>query len=150
MEKKKTAKKHSKDSKKPLFTNKQIVLIKIGSACLLFFCCCLFFFQSMEMFWNDLKSFNPFPIIFFAGLIFVCTYISILVGHINSKELFKAERLDLVYRIVFSITLIALVIRSFFAKPYLNVPIHIVVLAVVSGIITWITPRIVDNNNSDF
>ena len=102
------------------------------------------------MFLSDLKHYNFFPIVFFAGIILICLYIANLVGHIESKELYKADRYDLWYRIVFTITLLSLVIRSFFAPPYLNVPIPIVCLAVASGLITWLTPKIVDNDNNEF
>ena len=133
-----------------VFSNKTIAVIKITAACILFFTCCLFFFQSIDMFWNDIKKFSPFPVIFFAGVIFICIYIGNLVGHIESKELHKADRFDLLYRIIFTITLLSMVIRSFFAKPYLNVPTLIVCLAVTIGILTWLAPKIIDNDNTEF
>ena len=137
--------------KKRLVGNKAIVIIKISTACLLFFACCLFFFENTGMFLRDLKNFSPFPIVFFAGLAWVCGYIANLVGKIEDRNLYLADRFDWLYKIIFTITILATVVRSFlFAKPYLNVPTVIVTLFVVSGIITLLTPKIIDNNNEEF
>jgi len=136
---------------KRLFSNKMIIIIKIASACLLFFCCCFFFFQNLSMFLDDITSYMAFfPIIFFAGVILVCVYISLLVGTLESKNVHLSDRYDIAYRIVFTITLLALTLRSFFTKPMLNVPIFIIALAIFSGIITWATPKIRDNDSTDF
>ena len=133
------------------FSNKTIVIIKIIAACILFFACCLFFFGNMEMFADDLKNFNPFPIIFFAGIIWVCIYISNLVGKIEDKNLYLADRFDWLYKLVFTITILSMVVRSFlFAEPYLAVQTEIVILCIISGILTLMTPKIVDNNNEEF
>jgi hypothetical protein len=135
---------------KRLLGNKSIVVIKIATAALLFFACCLFFFQYMDLFWSDLKNWIPFPIVFFAGLIWVCIYIGNLVAHIESRNLYLSDRYDWLYKIVFTVIILSMVVRSFFAKPYLQVPEMIIVLCIISGIITYLTPKIVDNSNDDF
>ena len=95
------------------------------------------------------------PILFFAGLLFVCYYIVTLVSKLEAGDIPQADRLDLPYRIIFSITLIVLVVRSFLGDfmgegTRLNVPISIIILAIISGLVTWLTPKIKDNDNPDF
>ena len=137
--------------KKRLFSNKTIVIIKIVAACILFFACCLFFFGNMKSFGEDLKNFNPFPIIFFVGIIWICIYISNLVGKIEDKNLYLADRFDWLYKLVFTITILSMIVRSFFfIKPYLAVPTEIIILCIISGVLTLLTPKIVDNNNEEF
>ena len=132
-------------------SNTAIIIVKIGAACLLFFCCCFFFFQNLRMFWDDLTSYLFFfPVIYFAGVILICLYIAILVGTFENKTTFLSDRYDLAYRILFTVTLLALTLRSFFTKPMLNVPVFIIALAIVSGIVTWIVPKIRDNDSKDF
>ena len=143
-----------------IFDNKTIIIIKIAAACVLFFCCCFFFFSHLGMFWRDLTSYwFFFPVLFFAGIIFVCVYISILVGSFEEKSIMHSDRYDIAYRIVFTVTFFILTIRSFlgdFANPSedfgsnLNVPIAIIALAMLSGIVTWLTPKIKDNDSNDF
>ena len=133
---------------KRIFSNKTTVVIKISAAVILFFACCLFFFQYIGMLWDDLKHFNPFPIIFLAGIVFICAYIINLLVHIENKELYKADRFDLLYRIIFTITLLSMVIRVYLVK--LSVPTLIVCLAVISGLLTWLAPQIIDNDNTEF
>ena len=95
------------------------------------------------------------PILFFAGIVFVCFYITMLVFNLEAKTVQKADRYDLAYKVVFSLTLMLLVVRSFLGDfmgegTNLNVPIPIIVIAIVSGIVTWATPKIKDNNNPEF
>jgi len=140
--------------------NKVIVIINISAACLLFFCCCFFFFQNIGMFWSDLTSYLFFfPVLYFAGVVLVCLYIAVLVGKLESRQLAHADRWDFWYRIVFTVTLIILILRSFLgdfksAGSLLNyhnaASIVIIVLAFVSGLVTWLTPKIKDNNNNEF
>jgi len=145
-------KKPKEDRCKRLFSNKMIIIVKISAACLLFFCCCFFFFQNLSTFLDDITSYMAFfPIIFFTGVILICIYIAVLVGTLDNKNAHLGDRYDLSYRIVFTITLLALTLRSFFAKPMLlNVPIPIIALAIFSGIITWALPKIRDNDSADF
>ena len=122
----------------------------------MFFCCCFFFIQNRKMFWHDITSYMAFfPVLFFAGILLVLTYISILVGKLDSKQISHADRYDIPYRIVFTCVLLMLVLRSFFGDfdgegTALNVPIAIIVLAIASGLATWLTPKIKDNDNGEF
>ena len=131
-------------------SSRTIVVLKIAAGSLLFFGCCLFFFSYRGMFWDDIKGGNPFPVVFFSGLILVCAYIINLVGHMDSEELYLADRFDLVYKIVFTITILSMALRAILSEPYLNVPVTIMVVCIFSGILTLVTPKIVDNNNDEF
>lgn len=135
--------------KKPLLDNKTIVIIKIATACILLLGCSLFFFSDMGLFWDDLMRLSPFPVVFFAGLVWICLYIVNLAGHIDDQDLYHADRHDLIYKIVFIVTVMSMVFRCFvFAS--LAVPREITIICIVSGIITMFTPKIVDNNNEEF
>jgi len=137
--------------KKRLFDNKTIVIIKIVTACVLLLGCSLFFFSNLKLFGDDFSKFwiRPFPIIFFAGLIWICVYIVNLAGKIDSKDLHHADRFDWLYRLVFIITILSMIFRTFvFAN--LSMPWEIITLCAISGVATLCTPRIVDNNNDEF
>jgi len=137
--------------KKRLLSNKTIVAVKVVTACVLFFACALFFFGNISLFVGDFKSFNPFPLVFFAGLIWVCVYIANLLSKIEDKNLYLADRHDWLYKLIFTVTILSVIIRSFiFEQPYLSVPTFIVSLFIISGILTLLTPNIIDNNNDDF
>ena len=153
MPKQKQINTNTKDRLRPqkrLFSNKAIVVIKIAAACILFFACCLFFFENTTMFYNDILSFNPFPLVFFIGIFWVSFFIINLVSKIEDKNLYLADRLDWLYKVIFIITILSMVVRSMLEKPYLNVPIEIIVLGIISGVLTLITPKIVDNDNQEF
>jgi len=134
--------------KKQLLSNKTIVMIKISAACLLFLGCALFFFIDMKLFLDDFLSVRfAFPVVFFAGLIWVCIHIVNLGGHMDKKTLYHADRFDWLYRLVFIVTVTATVVRSFLT---LRIPWVIIVICIISGLMTLLTPRIVDNNNDEF
>jgi len=95
------------------------------------------------------------PLLFIAGIAFVCFYIIKLVANIESKTTRSADKYDLAYKIIFSCVLTLLLIRSFFGDfqgegTMLNVPVSIIVIACLSGFITWLTPKIKDNDNREF
>ena len=109
------------------------------------------------MFYRDITSYMAaVPIVFALGIAFVCFYITSLVFSLESRMIWLADRYDLLYKIIFSVTLIILVVRSFlgdFASEQgtaLNVPVPIIALALLSGLITWFTPKIKDNDNNEF
>jgi len=103
----------------------------------------------MKLFWDDLRSVVfAFPIVFFVGLIWICIYIVHLAGHIDDKNLHHADRFDWLYRIVFSVTVIAIVVRTVFIQIF--PPWPIVTICIISGVLALITPKIVDNNNDEF
>ena len=115
-----------------------------------FFACSVFFWQNMEGILEDMLNVALFPFVFFAGIIWIGGYIINLISKIESKKLYQADRLNTLYKIIFTIVVLSVVIRSFFFTfPYLSVSIEIVFF-VISGIITLFTPRIIDNNNDEF
>lgn len=149
-------------AKKFRMSNKAIVLMKLISALGLFFSCCLFFFLNLGIFKRDLgfdpdyplgSAANPwynlaFLIVFLLALCFIVYYITNLVIRFETKQLWKADRLFIVYQIVFTALLIITIWRWFFISiSNAMVPSVIMILA---GFINLITPRIVDNNNRDF
>jgi|GEM_PF-1115189 len=171
----------SGDKKKALFMtrNTKIVITHIAAACTLLFCCCFFFFQNTGMFKSDITSYMAWsPIIFFAGLIFICFYIIMLVFNLEARTTHNADKYDLAYKIIFGITLAVLIVRSFLGDfmcteswcgtkgedgeiltchavtlwygTSLYVTITVTVVAVISGIVTWLTPKIKDNDNNEF
>ena len=134
--------------KKQIFSNKTIVLIKIATACILLLGCSLFFFANLNLFWSDLKKFNPFPVVFFAGLLWTCIYVVNLAGHIDNKDIHHADRYDWLYKIVFTVTVMSVVLRTFLGS--LNVPPAITIICIISGVMTLLTPKLLDNNNDEF
>jgi tryptophan-rich sensory protein len=145
------------EPKQPLFSNKTIVLIKIAAACLLLLGGSLFFFSYLApaaegkptLFEEDLQNLNPFPLVFLAGLVWVVIYVINLAGHMDDKDLYNADRYDLLYKIVFIVTVMSMVFRCFVFSN-LNVPEAITIICLLSGIITMFTPKIVDYNNEEF
>jgi len=143
--------------KKRRMSNRTTVIVRVVAACLLFFACTLFFFENIDIFWDDLISFSPFPIIFFSGIIWIVAYIINLITKIENKDLHHADRFDWLYKLVFTIVVLAMVLRSFlFTLTVLSVTtfpeilISAPIIAIISGVITLLTPRIIDNANEDF
>ena len=92
----------------------------------------------------------------------------------EEKSSYLADRYALMYKVVFSITLVMLIARSFLGDfmhvcpdsilypeefrrhaetctaTDLNVQPGMVIIAILSGIITWCTPKIRDNDNDEF
>ena len=148
------------------------LIIKTVAACILFFCGSFFFFSNPWMFWRDLTSYMFFfPIIFFAGMILVCLYMSVLMGSMDKTSIIHSDRYDYAYKIVFTITFLLLLIRLILGD-FANLctsecldpcEIHyrggislsvemivIIILAMASGLATWLTPKIKDNDTTDF
>jgi hypothetical protein len=126
------------------------VVAKLVIACAMLFTSSLFFFQNVNEFWYDLLDINPFPVIFFAGIIFVCIYIGFLVSRIEDNALHRADKFDLAYKIIFSLLMIYISIRSFFIEPYLEVDAIMISILIFCGVVNWCTPRLVDNDNEEF
>ena len=149
--------------KKALLSNKAIVFVKIAAACLLLLGGAMFFFvyitpfaadatsagKNATLFEEDLKNFSPFPIVFLAGLIWICIYVVNLAGHIDDRDLYLADRHDMLYKVVFIVTVMSMVFRCFIFSN-LKVPEPIAAICIISGVITMFTPKIVDNNNEEF
>ena len=108
------------------------------------------------MFLNDITSYMAFaPILFFAGVGFVCFYITVLVFNLESRSAWAADRFDLAYKVVFSLTLILFIMRSFFGDfagegTRLNVRWELIIPAIVCGLANWLIPKIRDNDNTEF
>jgi hypothetical protein len=153
------------NAKPPKFDrNRAIVYANMATATILMFCCCYFFFSHVGMFWRDLKSYMFFsPLIMFCGVAFTCFYMFELSTHIGDKTAHFADRFDLPYKIIFSVTLITLLVRSFIGDfmfvpehaddptpRLLSVPLEIALFAIFAAIATWCIPKIKDNNNKEF
>jgi membrane-associated HD superfamily phosphohydrolase len=106
----------------------------------------------MKLFGEDFTSWRAFfPVIYFLGIIFICIYIANLVGHIESKKLHRADKLDILYRVVFTIVLLSMIIRILADSELTSrFPYTVVSVAALSGIIMWATPKITDNDNTEF
>jgi len=153
--------------------NNVIVLLNLLTACALLFCVFFFFFSNLRMFLKDITSYMAFsPVILLLGILFVCFYIMALVFYLfEAKTVWLADRFDLAYKIVFSVTLVMLIVRLFMGDfmcvdgYYCGVygdPCHsprtgiehelipIVVIAILSGLVNWFIPKIKDNDNTEF
>lgn len=143
---------------KRLLSNKEIIIIKIATACMLFLASSMFFFSNLrhpnETAWFEfreaLSSWHPMLLIFFLGNILVGAYIILVMIKLWDKDFTHADKFDLPYRIVFSITLIVMITWSFFNYPYTIMPLGVMMLAILSGVLMWATPKIVDNDNEEF
>jgi len=139
------------EKKKTCLRNSIAVFLKITAACLLLFCCLIFIFSHYKLFFQDFHS--PYfiaPIILILGTSFVCFYITMLVFHLDGTAPYMADRFDFLYKIIFSITFLTLIIRAIAASPIFNAPLEVIIPAISSGLITWFTPKIRDNNNNEF
>lgn len=136
--------------------------MKLLSALSLFFSCCLFFFLNLNIFKRDL-GFDPdyplgspsnpwynlvFLIVFLLAICFIVYYITNMIIRFETKQVWKADRLFIVYQIVFTALLLITIWRWFFID--LSNAMVPSVIMIVAGFINLITPRIVDNNNRDF
>jgi hypothetical protein len=105
--------------------------------------------------------------VFFIGTLFVAAYVVILMGHFDRKSLYRADRLDWLYRLVFAITLFSIAFRVYFLPSSIDpsmvhgeliesgfgtmqVPTHIIIMGIVAFIIMLLTPRVRDCDNEDF
>jgi len=155
--------------------NKSIVIAKIICACFLLLVVGLFLLMEtriqsgtfidtndverprmivvhvIQVLWReDITQWNLLPIAFFLAVIAVMAYISFLVFAATHKSFQLSDRYDVMYKVVFSFVLLYICIRSLFIEPFLQVPLEIVVIAVVSGIFNWIIPPIVCNDSEEF
>ena len=116
------------------------VILRIIMACVLLFVTSFFFFRNMSVFWDDLASFNPLPIFFFAGIAAVCVYISFLVSRSEDKQFHRADKFDLPYRVLFTVLLLYVCIRDFLIYPYDITP-WLIIIACVAGVVNWLIPK---------
>lgn len=143
-------------------SNKAIVIMKIISALGLLFSCCLYLFMNFQAFKNDFglnqekplgSAENPwyflfFPVLFILGFSFVIYYVGNMIIRVEAKQMWKADRLFVVYQIVFTGLLLITIWRWFLLD--LSNALLPSVMMVVSGILNLCTPKIIDNNNQDF
>ncbi|MCL2846702.1 MAG: hypothetical protein FWE38_03360 [Firmicutes bacterium] len=138
------------EKKKRRIPNRYLVLFKVITACMLLFMSAMFFFDHLSVFADDFRAWNLTPIIFFLGIIAVMAYIGYLVYRIYDETYYRAERWDLVYKIVFCVVLLYIGIRSLFLYPYLNVHIPTIIIILISGLLNWLIPPITLNDSEEF
>ena len=140
---------------KRLISNKAIVIMKIISALGLIFSICLYLFMNFGSFKNDL-GFGPegvtyrlvFPILLMLGFSFVVYYVGNMIIRVETKQIWKADNMFILYQIVFNGLLLVTIWRWFLLNlSNAMIPSMIMIL---SGILNLCTPKIVDNNNQDF
>jgi hypothetical protein len=135
--------------KRIILTNKWIIRLKLVTVCLSFFAYCLFFFDNKAYFIDDFRSVRIiFPLLFISGILFIVTYISNLVGRKETNTIWRADRLYVLYQLISTALMVAVVCRSFFAD--LIVDRFAVIILIITGIMTLCTPPIRDNNNDEF
>jgi len=143
-----------KKQKKSILSNKWILILKVVFACILLFLASFFFFQNMDDFWNDFSTTSPplflVPAFFFLGIICVCGYIIFLLMRVDDGKVYRSERFDIPYKIVYSLLILIISVRGFFIAPYLNVPIPIVVIGLCFGIANWMIPKLYFHDSEDF
>ncbi|MBS7401632.1 MAG: hypothetical protein KIG16_03920 [Eubacteriales bacterium] len=136
-------------------SNKAIVIMKIISALGLIFSICLYLFMNFGSFKNDL-GFGPegvtyrlvFPILLMLGFSFVVYYVGNMIIRVETKQIWKADNMFILYQIVFNGLLLVTIWRWFLLNlSNAMIPSMIMIL---SGILNLCTPKIVDNNNQDF
>ncbi len=149
-------------AKKRRISNKAIVILKIISALLLLFACCLYLFMNFTAFKQDLglnsaaplgSAQNPwynliFPTAFLLGIAFVIYYVGNMIIRIEAKQIWKADRLFLVYQIVFT-GLLLITIWRWFLIDLTNALLPSIVM-ILAGVMNLFIPRIIDNDNADF
>lgn len=136
-------------------SNQAIVIMKIISALGLIFSICLYLFMNFGSFKNDL-GFGPegvtyrliFPILLMLGFSFVVYYVGNMIIRVETKQIWKADNMFILYQIVFNGLLLVTIWRWFLLNlSNAMIPSMIMIL---SGILNLCTPKIVDNNNQDF
>lgn len=149
-------------AKKRRISNKVIVILKIISALGLLFACCLYFFVNFGTFKKDFgldadaplgSAQNPwynllFPILFLLGICFIIYYVGNMIVRVEAKQIWKADRLFVLYQIVFT-GLMLITIWRWFLVDLTNAMLPSIIM-IIAGIMNLFIPRIVDNNNSDF
>jgi len=149
-------------AKQRRISNKTIVILKIISALGLLFACCLYLFLNFDAFQQDLglkksaplgSAQNPwynlcFPVLFLLGICFVVYYVGNMIVRLEAKQIWKADRLFLLYQIVFT-GLLVITIWRWFLIDLTNAMFPSIVM-IVMGITNLFIPRIIDNNNHDF
>ena len=143
-------------------SNKAIVIMKIISALGLLFSCCLCLFMNFESFKKDLgldatarlgSAENPwyhllFPVLLLLGFSFVIYYVGNMILRVQANQMWKADRMFILYQVVFT-GLLLITIWRWFLLDFSNAVFPSVIM-IISGTINLCTPKIIDNNNQDF
>ncbi|MBO4726276.1 MAG: hypothetical protein J5598_01585 [Clostridia bacterium] len=143
-------------------SNKAIVIMKIISALGLLFACCLYLFMNSAAFKRDLgldasaplgSAENPwynllFPILLMLGFSFIIYYVGNMILRVQAKQVWKADRLFILYQMVFT-GLLLITIWRWFLLDFTNAVFPSVIM-IASGVLNLCTPKIIDNNNQDF
>jgi len=143
-------------------SNKAIVIMKIISALGLLFSCCLYLFMNFESFKKDLgldaaarlgSAENPwyhllFPVLLLLGFSFVIYYVGNMILRVQANQMWKADRLFILYQVVFT-GLLLITIWRWFLVDFSNAVFPSVIM-IISGVLNLCTPKIIDNNNQDF
>ena len=82
------------------------------------------------------------------GIAFVVYYVGNMIIRIEAKQIWKADRLFVVYQIVFT-GLMLITIWRWFLVDLSNAMLPSIFM-IVAGIMNLFIPRIIDNNNNDF
>ena len=145
--------------RKPFLSNQWIIVLKVISACFLLFIASFFFFQNMEVLVNDFRIFTQPPAyfllgiflsMFFLSIVVICAYIIFLLVRMDEGKTYRADRFDIGFKFLYSLMLLYIAIRSFFLAPYLNVPIPLIVIALVFGVFNWMIPKLYYHDSQDF
>lgn len=136
-------------------SNKAIVILKIISALGLLFSMCLYLFLNFASFKNDLGLGEEpldyhliFPILIMLGFSFIVYYVGNMIVRVETKQIWKADRMFLTYQIVFTGLMLITIWRWFLVN--LSNAVLPSIIMIASGILNLCTPKIVDNNNQDF
>ena len=143
-------------------SNKAIVIMKIISALGLLFSCCLYLFMNFAAFKKDLgldadarlgSADNPwynlfFPVLLMLGFSFVIYYVGNMILRVQAKQMWKADRMFILYQVVFT-GLMLITIWRWFLVDFSNAVFPSVIM-IISGTLNLCTPKIIDNNNQDF
>ena len=125
---------------------------------MLFLASSMFFFANFNNAVPEFRAafrdnlFNPLLVTFYIGNILVGLYVILVMIKLWDEDFAHADKFDLAYRITFSITLFAMAAHATFTKPYLmrQMGLGVITLGILSGILMWATPKILDNDNDVF
>ena len=148
--------------KRRRISNQAIVIMKIISALGLLFSCCLYLFMNFGAFQKDLgldsaaplgSAENPwyqliFPVLLLLGFAFVIYYVGNMIIRMEAKQMWKADRLFILYQMVFTGLLLITIWRWFLID--LSNALLPSLIMIASGVLNLCTPKIIDNNNEDF
>ncbi|MCQ2381867.1 MAG: hypothetical protein MJ054_01035 [Clostridia bacterium] len=149
-------------TKRRRISNKAIVMLKIISALGLLFSCCLYLFMNFGAFKRDLGLDKTaplgtnenqwyhlvFPVLLILGFCFVVYYVGNMIIRVETKQIWKADNLFILYHIVFTFLLLVTIWRWFLLD--LSNAVWPSVIMIISGLINLCTPKIIDNDNQDF